>query len=166
MWGRPAAMCGRRVARGGPARSEMLMAPPRGVLRLMWRLHKWVWRVSGGRMGSRTVGMPVLELITTGHRSGQPRSVLLTYLEHGDGYVVIASNAGHAVDPKWWRNLEAKPEAEVRLAGRRVEVVARRTEGDERQELWRRAVAANGDYADYATATTRPIPVIALEPAR
>ena len=91
------------------------MAPPRPgpLLSFQWKLHKLVWRVSGGRLGTKVVGLPVLELVTTGRKSGEPRSVLLNYLDAAAGYAVIASNAGDDRPPLWWLNLQANPEALV-----------------------------------------------------
>ncbi len=141
------------------------MQPSRSQMRVLWRIHKWIWRLSGGRLGARIVGMPVLELITTGRTSGEPRSVLLTFLEHGDAYVVIASNAGLDTDPMWWRNLQATPRATVRRRGQEREVVARIATDVERDALWARAVEVNNDYAAYAEQAGRPIPVVVLDPA-
>lgn len=141
------------------------MVSRRSFLVLAWKVHKLVWRLSGGRLGTRTIGMPVLELITTGRKSGEPRSVLLTYMEHGAAYAVIASNAGHTTDPSWWRNLEAQPRATVRIQSRDILVVARRAVDEEREELWARAVATSSDYAEYAAQTDRDIPVVVLDPA-
>ena len=137
-----------------PQADDLGMACPQNSVAHQWRAHR-----------RRAVGMPVLELITTGRNSGEPRSVLLTYLDQNDGFVVIASNAGHATDPAWWLNLEASPEATVRIRGRSVAIVAREAEGAEREALWQRAVAINADYAEYALAAGRSIPVVVLDPA-
>jgi deazaflavin-dependent oxidoreductase (nitroreductase family) len=135
----------------------------RSVLRSFWKLHRFWWRVSGGRIGARVGGLPVLELIATGHRSGEHRSVLLTYLEDPRGFVVIASNAGSDRPPAWWQNLQADPNAVVRRAGRRFDVTARELEGQQREGPWAAAVRENPEYESYRTATSRPIPVILLE---
>ncbi|HEY7478690.1 MAG TPA: nitroreductase family deazaflavin-dependent oxidoreductase [Actinomycetota bacterium] len=136
----------------------------RRALGLLWKVHRFTWRVSGGRIGTRVAGLPILELITTGRRSGQPRSVLLNYLDDPAGYAVIASNAGSSSPPAWWRNLEATPTAVVRRRGRRQPVTPRVLEGEARERVWSAAVAANGDYATYAEEAGRPIPVVLLEP--
>jgi deazaflavin-dependent oxidoreductase (nitroreductase family) len=134
-------------------------------MRWMWRGHRLWWRVSGGRLGNRVRGLPVLELTTTGRRSGEPRSVLLNYLPHGGGFAVIASNAGAADDPAWWSNLRAEPRGEVRTRAGRVPVAAELLDGPGREEVWAAAVRANPDYAGYAMAAGRPIPVVLLRPA-
>lgn len=141
-----------------------MRAPRRGPLvETFWKFHKWVWRISQGRLLNRLVGLPVLELTTTGRKSGQQRSVLLSYLDVPNGYAVIASNSGSDSPPAWWLNLEADPAATVTIGGRLESVTARRTEGDERRELWERATAANPGYLDYEQYTERAIPVVALE---
>jgi hypothetical protein len=56
-----------------------MAAPRRGpLLRTVWAVHRFVYGLTGGRLGSRVAGLPVLELTTTGRTSGQPRPVLLT----------------------------------------------------------------------------------------
>ena len=137
----------------------------RGPLtKLAWKAHRWIFNVSGGRLGSRVVGMPVLALTTTGRNSGQPRQVLLTYLDHADAFVVAGSNAGHDSHPAWWLNMEADPKAVVHVNQTRIPVRARLTAGGERHDLWDRFVEAHDGYAEYATRTEREIPVVALEP--
>ncbi len=131
---------------------------------VMWRAHRAVLRATGGRVGGRVRGLPVLLLTTTGRRSGEPRSVALSYLDHGDGYAVVASNAGDDRPPAWWLNLEADPAATVEIRGARRAVRARRADGAEHDELWGRVVAANADFAAYRDRTERVIPVVVLEP--
>jgi deazaflavin-dependent oxidoreductase (nitroreductase family) len=135
----------------------------RRAMRFLWRSHHFWWRVSGGRLGTKMAGMPVIELVTTGRRSGERRSVLLSCMDHPEGYVVVASNAGADAHPAWWLNLEASPEATVRRAGSEEAVRARELEGAERDELWSAFVAAYRGYEGYAGATDREIPVVLLE---
>jgi len=108
--------------------------------------------------------MPVLKLTTTGRRSGQPREVLLTYLDHPDGFVVAASNAGAAHDPAWWLNLQSQPAAVVEVGRRATEVRARLLEGDERDQAWHRLVEINDGYRVYAESMEREVPVVLLQP--
>jgi deazaflavin-dependent oxidoreductase (nitroreductase family) len=109
------------------------------------------------------MGLPVLELITIGRQSGERRAVLLNYVEHPDGYVVVASNAGDERDPAWWRNLVAHADATVRVGGSDTGVRARELEGEDREAMWRRFVAANPRYDGYGKASGRHIPVILLQ---
>ena len=129
--------------------------------------HRAIHTLSLGRLGWSAMGMPVLELTTTGRRSGQPRSLLLTSpLElEGGRHVIVASRGGDDRHPAWFLNLQADPEVEVVMGGgERRRMHARITEGDERADLWARLTAAHGNYAGYQRATEREIPVVVLEP--
>lgn len=143
------------------------VVPPgrrRRFLAALWRLHRWVYRVTGGRLGGRLLGIPMLLLTTTGRRSGRARTTPLTYLPEGRNFVVIASNGGAPNHPGWWLNLRAHQEAEIQVGGRHVRVRVRETEGAERERLWVRTVRTYGGYAAYQARTSRRIPVAVLEP--
>jgi deazaflavin-dependent oxidoreductase (nitroreductase family) len=140
--------------------------PNRFFLRVMWKLHRFWYRVSIGRIGAKVSGLPVLELTTTGRKTGQARSVLLTYLKDPRGFIVIASNAGSTDDPAWWRNLQSHPRASVRRGRTVREVRMRPLDGGDRADAWDRAVAAFPGYATYATTAGRTIPVVLLEVER
>lgn len=129
----------------------------------MWKLHRFWYRASGGRVGRRVAGLPVLQLTTTGRTSGKRRAVMLTYLDDPRGFVVIGSNAGDQRDPAWWRNLQADPAASVRIGRKSYVVRMRQLDGDEREQAWRRVVAAFDGYAKYAASTSRTIPVALLD---
>jgi len=134
------------------------------AMELFWKLHRFLYRVSGGRIGGRVLGMPVLMLTTTGRKSGAPRTNVLTYLPHGRVSVVFASNAGEPRHPAWWLNLAADPHATVQRGQEVMPVVAREAEGEERARLWDEVVRTEAGYAVYAERTTRRIPVVVLEP--
>ena len=134
------------------------------MISAMWKVHRFVLRVSGGRIGSRMGSMQVLLLETTGHKSGQPRTVGLSYLEDGGRYFVMGSYAGEDRDPAWATNLEAQPRATVTIRGRRLPVVARALEDAERRVMFDRFFAADAAYGEYQERTTREIPVFELRP--
>ena len=134
------------------------------MLRVMWKLHRFVLRVSGGRVGSRMGSMKVLLLETTGHTSGLPRTVGLSYLEQNGRYFVVGSYAGEDRDPAWAKNLHAQPKATVTVAGRSLPVIARRLEGEERAAMYARFVEADASYGEYVQRTSREIPVFELRP--
>lgn len=138
----------------------------RSFFRIAWKLHRFWYGVSGGRIGAKVSGLPVLELTTTGRTTGQARSVMLTYLTDPRGYIVIGSNAGSTDDPAWLRNLQSRPTATVRTGRTARDVRMRPLEGDERADAWDRAVAAFPGYAGYATTAGRTIPVVLLEVER
>src|ERR1700736_2626822 len=82
-------------------------------------VHRAVLQLSGGKVGWKAASMPVLELTTTGRKSGQPRSVMLTSpLQEGAAIVVVASRGGDDQHPAWFLNLRDQPDVEVAFAGK------------------------------------------------
>ena len=110
--------------------------------------------------------MPVVELTTTGRKSGQPRSVMLTSpVQEGSTIVVVASRGGDDQHPAWFLNLRDKPEVEVSLKGQPKQPMrARIASPEERARLWPLVTADHKNYADYQTKTDREIPLVLLEP--
>ena len=77
---------------------------------------------------------------------------------------LVASNAGARRDPHWYRNLRADPLVTIQIGRDVYAMRAEEAEGEEREELWRRAVALYPAYARYQGHTERQIPVVALRP--
>jgi F420H(2)-dependent quinone reductase len=140
---------------------------PRPILRVYWAVHRTLFSVTGGRIGTAPSrnGVGTLFLLSTGRKSGKVRRNGLYYVEDGPNLAVVASNAGENVDPQWWRNLKATPDAEVEVGMQRRPVRARQATPEEAERLWPRFDAGNRDFAEYrARAYRRTIPVIILEP--
>lgn len=143
--------------------------------RLLWlrrtspwvtRMHARVIRWSGGRIRRSFVftgGMPLLVLTTVGRKTGELRSTPVGYLAFGDGYAVIASNAGSDRTPAWWLNLQANPRAEVLVDRHREVVWARRATEAEDAEAWAEFARLNPGYDEYRNLTRRTIPVVILD---
>jgi deazaflavin-dependent oxidoreductase (nitroreductase family) len=131
---------------------------------LFWRVHPWLYRATGGLVGGRVMGMPVLLLTTTRRRTGTPRTRALMYLPKGEACVVIASYAGEPRHPDWWLNLRAHPTAQIQRGRTLTAVRAREADGEERARLWAEVVERERGYATYAERATRRIPVVVLEP--
>lgn len=129
---------------------------------LVTKLHRGLYRASGGRLGARLAGIDMLLLTTRGRNSGQPRTVPLACFEDGDDRVVVASNNGQDSDPGWWLNLLAEPRAEVTLGRDRWSVRALRAEGPTRDRLWPELKRRNPAYGRYEKRTRREIPVVVL----
>ncbi len=109
--------------------------------------------------------MDVIELHTTGARTGLARTTLLTVpVRDGDSLVVVASKGGDDRDPQWLGNLVARPEVDVTLAGVRRPMRARVAGPDEAAALWPRVVARYGPYDGYRRRAARAIPLVVLEP--
>jgi len=135
------------------------------MVKVMSLLNTWAYRASSGRIGGRFLrGAPVLLLITTGRKTGQPRTAPLLYLKEGDDYVVVASKGGMSHHPLWFRNLEANPNVEVEVGNRRIPLTAHRASAEQKSALWPKLVQMYPDYADYQARTERDIPVVILSP--
>jgi deazaflavin-dependent oxidoreductase (nitroreductase family) len=124
-------------------------------------LHRTVLTVSGGRLLSTPLGMPTVELTTTGRRSGQPRTVLLTAPIHSaDEVVLVASKGGDDRHPDWYRNLTVHPDVTVKIGKVSRTMHARTASPEEKDVLWPRIVEAYKGYAGYQRRTSRDIPVV------
>ncbi|GAB3404548.1 nitroreductase family deazaflavin-dependent oxidoreductase [Flindersiella endophytica] len=129
-------------------------------------VHRAVFRASKGRVAGRALGMTVVELVTTGRKSGRPRSTMLTApIASPDQLVLVASFGGDDRHPAWYLNLRANPKVTVTAAGSTRPMIARVASEAERADLWPRVTTINPGYAKYQTRTTRTIPLVLLEPA-
>ena len=140
--------------------------PSELVLKSMNAVHRGVLKLSGGRLGWDALKMPVLELTTTGRKSGQPRAVMLTSpVQEGETIVVVASRGGDDHHPAWFLNLRDDPEVEVALrGGPKRPMRARIADADERSRLWPLVTERYRNYASYQKRTDREIPLVLLEP--
>ena len=136
------------------------------ALKSMNAIHRAVLVITAGRVGFRVAGMPVLELTTTGRKSGQRRAVMLTSPARlGEALVVVASRGGDDNHPGWFLSLRAGPRVQVAVQGRPAQPMrARVATEQERDELWPRIIADHKNYADYQSKTSRVIPLVILEP--
>ena len=145
--------------------------PPSSPFWKVWevgtRAHIGIFRATRGRFGARLpgTGSPMLLLHHVGAKSGKHRVSPLIYVPDGDRVVIVASKGGVDRHPAWYHNLKANPETVVELPrkGKRS-VRARVAAGEERAELWDKAVAIYKPYAEYQTYTKRQIPVVVLDP--
>lgn len=122
------------------------------------------FRAKGGQVGGRFEGAPLLILHSRGARSGEPRVHPMMYLQDGDRYVVFASKAGADTNPAWYHNLVAHPDATIELGSDELAVHATELTGAERDAVYAEQARRFPVFADYATKTSRVIPVMALRP--
>jgi len=134
-----------------------------GMWKGIGRVHTWLYRATGGRVGHTAGHITNLLLTTTGRRSGAARTVALAYMADGDNWILVASNGGSDHHPAWWLNLKSAPAATVEIGSQRITVVARAAKGAERDRLWARLTRYNPPYASYEKMTARSIPVVVLE---
>ncbi len=134
----------------------------RQLLKFLSRLNVALYRASGGRLGGRIRGAPVLLLTTTGRKSGKQRTTPLLYLVDGGRYVVVASVGGAPKHPAWYLNLLTNPAAAIEVGRRKLAVTASTAEPEERARLWPLAAQMYPGYDDYQARTSREIPLVIL----
>ncbi|MCU1601019.1 MAG: nitroreductase [Frankiales bacterium] len=136
-------------------------------MKAMNGVHRVALKLTGGRVGWKLLGMPVVELTTKGRKSGEPRTVMLTSpLQEGDTYVVVASRGGDDKAPAWLYNVEACADVTVSVSGGPAQPwKARVATADERARMWPVLSTAHKNYAGYQKKTTREIPLVLLTPA-
>lgn len=136
------------------------------LLKAMNRVHRVLLGASGGRIGWRFSGMPVVELTTTGRRSGQPRTTMLTSPYQEDStIVVVASRGGDDINPAWFLNLKDDPKVMVKLGPQpAVPMIAEIANADERARIWPMITNKHQNYGGYQRKTKREIPLVLLRP--
>ena len=115
--------------------------------------------------GARTQGgIETLLLETVGGKSGRVRqSILGSFPDGDDAWLVVASLAGAARNPAWLHNLAARPEATVQLPDcRRIDVRGETLEGDDLAAAWERLERDGPEYLKYRTKTDREVAIVRL----
>jgi deazaflavin-dependent oxidoreductase (nitroreductase family) len=143
--------------------------PPRTIVRVLWVLHRAMYRLTGRGLGQPKAGgrFGMLRLHTIGRRSAKERRTIIGYYEDGANLVAIAMNGWGHSEPDWWLNLQAHPDTTVDLANGSREVHARLAVGDERERLWQglRNYSGWGDDIDALAAHRHTeTAVVVLEP--
>lgn len=141
--------------------------PPRWFIRLVWSVHRGVYRVCGRRIGlwrPRAKRWGTLRLTTTGRRTGRQRSVIIAYFDDGPNLVSLAMNGWGEGEPAWWLNLQTHPDATVDLVDGRQLVRGRAALDDERLRLWARWREIDTDLDAYAALRSPETAVVVLEP--
>jgi deazaflavin-dependent oxidoreductase (nitroreductase family) len=153
-----------------PTAEALMKVPPRlkakdAFYKVGTGIHRAIFNASKGRIFGKTFGMPIVELVTTGHRSGKERSTMLAVpIVDGDRLVLVASFGGDDRHPAWYFNLQANPEVRTTTAGSTRTMIARISTEEERDELWPQITSVFEGYARYQERTERLIPVVILEP--
>jgi deazaflavin-dependent oxidoreductase (nitroreductase family) len=120
------------------------------------------FRASGGKIGGRFEGRPVLLLTTTGRKTGRSHTTPMMYLREDGHLYVFASKGGAPTHPEWYLNLVANPAVTVELGTERFEAAARPLEGGEHDRVYARQSELYPQFGDYQRTTERTIPVVEL----
>jgi deazaflavin-dependent oxidoreductase (nitroreductase family) len=134
------------------------------------RLDGPVYRITSGRHTAASLlsGLPVVQLTTTGARTGRQRTVPVLAVPTRGGLAVFASNFGRRQQPSWYYNVRAHPAVAVTVRGSVCRRHAVEATGNVRDEAWRRGLEIFPGWAAYADrAGGRDIAVFLLsdEPA-
>jgi deazaflavin-dependent oxidoreductase (nitroreductase family) len=132
------------------------------------QVDKTILKLTRGKFTlSEILGWEIIQLTTTGAKTGQPRTLPLIGLFDGEKIALIASSFGRRHNPAWYYNLKAHPECQVRSSKRTGSYIARETEGDEYKKYWELGVSYYEGYEKYKErASHRHIPVMVLEPKK
>ena len=135
------------------------------LIRTVNHIHRTAFTATNGRLFGNLMGMPVVKLTTTGRKSGQPRTTMLTSpAKDGDNLVLVASYGGSPKDPDWFLNLRDNPVVDVMTRDFTGKRRARVATSEEKSRIWPGLTAKHRNYAGYQDKTTRDIPLVILEP--
>jgi deazaflavin-dependent oxidoreductase (nitroreductase family) len=89
-----------------------------------WTPPRWANAMVKGMLRTpglqRLIGSQIALISVTGRRTGKRYTTPVSYDRQGDDVIVLTKRIR-----TWWRNLEADPRVEIRLAGRTVRATAR-----------------------------------------
>lgn len=134
------------------------------LLPVFTKIHLVLYRRTGGAIGGRISGNPILLLTTIGRKTGQQRTTALGYIADGEAIVIIAGAAGSPKHPAWWLNLKANPETQVQIGRRMLQVRATEATPEEEQRILSRHPEQRALLDAMQRAVTRKIPVVILRP--
>ena len=122
-----------------------------------------------GRVHLAKGTFPLVQLRTTGAKSGIQRDVTLVYFTDGGDVILIASNYGQVKHPSWYYNLLKNSRCELFADGRSDSggsFVARPTKGADHDRLFALMERYFPNFTNYAANANgiRAIPVLRLTP--
>jgi deazaflavin-dependent oxidoreductase (nitroreductase family) len=116
-----------------------------------------VGRVSRGRTSAPELlaGLPVLDITTTGRRSGAPRRTHLIAVPYADTLALLGTNFGQRSTPAWALNLETDPRLSVTHHGVTLDAIARLATPEEQESVLAASAGVYGGYLKYQDRITR-----------
>src|SRR5512146_1625002 len=118
--------------------SKYVPSPQRGVADQVDLYEK-----SGGTQGLtlRDTGLPVIIVTNRGNKTGAIRKTPVMRVKDGNNYILVASQGGAPKHPRWYYNLKADPNVEIRDKTEVYKMRVREvTDPQERERLWKIAV--------------------------
>ncbi len=139
---------------------------PNTMTKFFTSSNAFMYRLTGGRLGSRMGKQTVLLLHTVGRKSGKPYVTPLSFYRDGANYLLVASNWGKEEHPDWFLNLMQQPRTRIQVLEQTVEVEARQAQGQEYERLWKLVTGRNSQYIQYQKGIQRRIPIAILAPVK
>jgi len=111
-------------------------------------------------------GLPVLDVTTTGRKSGLRRTSHLIAVPIGDTLALLGTNFGQPSTPAWVLNLEADPRISITYRRRTSQATARPASDDEHAAVLAGSAQVYGGYLTYQQRITdRRLRIFVLDPA-
>lgn len=132
------------------------------VMKAIARVHRTIYQLSGGRLGTEMGGQDILLLHHVGAKSGKRYTSPLGYVLDGDAYVLVAAAAGQPNHPGWYHNLKQNPDATINVRGKQIQVLAEIALKEKRDKLWAEMSADLPQLNEFQAKTTREIPIVLL----
>jgi deazaflavin-dependent oxidoreductase (nitroreductase family) len=134
--------------------------------KVLRHLDDLVGRLSRGRTSAPEVlaGLPVIDVSTTGRKSGLPRRSHLIAVPVDGTLALLGTNFGQPSTPAWVLNLEADPHATVTYRRCTLEASARPATEDEAARVLAGSAQVYGGYLKYQQRITgRRLRIFVLE---
>ena len=132
------------------------------TIRLIGRVHAWVWRLTRGRLVNGIGAAPFILLTSKGRKTGRARTTPVLYLQDGGDLIVVASFGGNDMHPAWYLNLQDCPEAEVIIEVHRRRVTSHQLSIEEKKRIWPSLIKLYPQFENYQRRTSREIPLLKL----
>ena len=92
------------------------------VIRVISKIHGYIYSGSGGRIGKKLGNQNIALLTTIGRKSGKRRNVPLAGIGHEEKYLIIGSFGGSPVHTAWILNVESNPDVIFHFAAQSLVV--------------------------------------------
>ena len=129
------------------------------------KLNVLVYKLTAGRLMGTFQGRPVVLIEMTGAKSGKKITIPLMYVPHENGVIIVGSQGGAPKSPVWVKSVQKNPQIVAQYKGKRMNLVARQVDDEEKARLWPTCVEHYHEFDDYQARTDRNIPVFDCQPA-
>jgi deazaflavin-dependent oxidoreductase (nitroreductase family) len=119
---------------------------------------RFTWGAIGGLLGSGRI----LLLTTTERTSLKTNTAPLVYFRDGENLFILAFYGGSIVQPAWYVNLKANPQAEIQINARHVSVTGTIATTQERARLFALFSPLTPNFERFQQGSSREVPIALL----